>query len=309
LKKIYLQDSPIDINAYPFPRRKYLPESTIARPGLVSVRKKKGYEKLLSTTVIFSRGCYGKCAFCYMPLLDKYNLSVRFRYRLPELIEEEIEYLKREYNIKAISLLDEIGIPPNSKKAIPYLEAIGRTGVVWKGQCRVDGITPEIAKLSHDVGCVIMCLGIESVCQKSLDIINKKINIEQTKKAIYLLKKSDIEVRLYMILGLPGESDDIVEQTWTFIKETNPDLVYLCLLTVRPGTDMYDNPQKYGFKYVNTDWSKTMHLFGRYEDEKPTLTFEYAEHTPWGRSICKEKIVANYLELQRRLKECGLASR
>lgn len=305
LKKIYLQDSPIDINAYPFPRRKYLPESTIARPGLVSLRRKKGYEKLLSTTVIFSRGCYSKCAFCYMPQLEKYNLGVRFRYRLPELIEEEIEYLKREYSIKAISLLDEIGIPPNSKKAIPYLEAIGRTDIVWKGQCRSDNTNPETVKLAKDAGCVIMCLGIESVCQRSLDIINKKISMEQTKKAIYLLKKNDIEVRLYMILGLPAEPDDIVEKTWSFIKETDPDLVYLCLLTVRPGTDMYDNPQKYGFKYVNTDWDNTMHLFSRYKDEMPTLTFEYCEHTPWGRGHSSDEIIKNYLELQRRIRENG----
>lgn len=179
------------------------------------------------------------------------------------------------------------------------------TGIVWKGQCRVDGINPETAKLAKDAGCVIICLGIESVCQKSLDIINKKISIEQTKKAIYLLKNNDIEVRLYMILGLPGEPDDIVEQTWTFIKETVPDLIYLCLLTVRPGTDMYDNPGKYGFKCVNNEWDKTMHLFSRYKDELPTLTFEYCEHTPWGRAPSKEEIINNYLELQRRIRENG----
>jgi len=305
LKKKYLQNSPIDINVYPFPKRKYLPESTIARPGLVSLRKKRGYEKLLSTTVIFSRGCYSKCAFCHMSQLEKFNLGHRFRYRLPKLIEEEIEYLKKEYNIKAISLLDEIGIPPNSKKATPYLEAIGRTGIVWKGQCRVEGITPDIAGLAKESGCVIMCLGVESVSQKSLDIINKKINLEQTKKAIELLKKNDIEVRLYMILGLPGEPDDIVEQTWSFIKETDPDLIYLCLLTLRPGTDMYDNPQKYGFKYINTDWDKTMHLFSRYKDELPTLTFEYCENTPWGRGHSRDEIIKNYLELQRRIIESG----
>lgn len=75
LKGIYYQEAPVDINRYPYPLRKYLPEAIIVRPGLISVKKKKGYENLLSTTVIFSRGCDHRCAFCYMPQLEKYNLN------------------------------------------------------------------------------------------------------------------------------------------------------------------------------------------------------------------------------------------
>ena len=44
-----------------------------------------------------------------MPQSKQYSPGIR--YRLPELIEEEIEYLKREYGVEGISLLDEMGIP------------------------------------------------------------------------------------------------------------------------------------------------------------------------------------------------------
>lgn len=305
IKKIYEQKTVIDINRYHFPLRKYLPESAVARKGLLAMKTKKENGELPSTTVIFSRGCPYGCFFCAMPQIKEYAPGIR--YRNPELITEEIEYLKKNYGIKAISMLDEIAIPPSIKKAIPHLEAIGKTGIVWKAQCRVDGITPEIAKLTKEAGCAVMCFGIESVSQKSLDIINKKINIQKTKESIKLMKENGIECRVYMIVGLPGEPDDIVEQTWSFIKETGPDLVYLCLLSVRPGTVMYDNPEKFGIKRLNADWSKTMHLFGRYGNETPALTFEYAEQTPWGKSLSSEQIIRNYMELQARLKEHGLA--
>ena len=305
LKKIYYQETPIDINIYPYPKRKWLPNSTVSHPGLISLKNKKGYENLLSTTVIFSRGCSHKCAFCYMPEVEKYRPGPRLRFRKPELIEEEIEYLKKDYNIKAISLLDEIGFPPNQRKAIPHIEAIGKTGIIWKTQGRAESVTGEIAKLLHDAGCVIMCLGAESVSQHSLDIIDKKICVEQTKNAVKLLKKNDIEVRLYMILGLPAEPEYIVEQTWSFIKETDPDMVYLSILTLRPGTEMYSNPQKYGFRWVNTDWNKTMHLFSRYKDEIPNLTFEYEKY----KGFTNEQIINNYLELQKRIIENGYGPR
>jgi radical SAM superfamily enzyme YgiQ (UPF0313 family) len=302
-KSVYCQTKPVDINAYPYPKRKWLPEGTVARKGLLNLRRQKGYEQLMSTTVIFSRGCPFSCAFCAMPQIKGMNPGVR--YRAPHHIEAEIEYLKRVYHMEAISLLDEIGLPPQRQAAIAHLEAIGRTGIIWRAQCRVDGITPEIAELLKASGCVTMCLGVESVSQKSLDLINKKIQIDRARQSIQLLKKNGIECRVYMILGLPGEPEDIVEKTWDFVKETDPELVYLSLLTLRPGTEMYNNHKKYGIRSVSSDWNKTMHLHGRYEFERPTLTFEYKDAPAWGNPLDNETIVNNYLELQSRIKENG----
>jgi radical SAM superfamily enzyme YgiQ (UPF0313 family) len=305
LKNIYIENELIDINLYPYPKRHFLPQSTIARKGLLTLKNKKGFDQLMSTTVIFSRGCPYQCYFCAMPMIKKHAPGLR--YRKPKLIAQEIEYLKKNYAIQGISLLDEIGIPPNAKEAKAHLEAIGRTGIVWKAQCRADGITAPLAKLAKKAGCITMCLGAESVWQKSLDLINKRINIERTRESIKILKDQGIECRLYMIIGLPGEPADIVERTWSFIKETSPDLVYLSLLTIRPGTVIAENYRKFGIKSITTDWSKTMHMHGRYSNEVPTLTFEYEPNASWGKSFTGSQIVANYLELQARLKKHGLA--
>jgi radical SAM superfamily enzyme YgiQ (UPF0313 family) len=308
LKQIYKQESMVDINLYPCPSRKYLPSVSIIKKGLICLKNNKDYDQLLGTTAIFSRGCPYRCHFCHMPRTKKYGLGIRFR--RPEQIEGEIEYLKHEYKIKVLNLFDEICLPLNREKAITHLEAIGRTGIVWKAQCRVDSITPELAKLMREAGCVVLGVGVESSSQRSLDLINKRISVEQARNSIKFLKKSGIEVRLYMIMGLPGEREDIVEKNWSYIKETDPDLVYLSLLSVRPGTEMFDHPEKFGMKWVNKDnWGKTRHLFSRYEDELPTLTFEYHERTPWGKGLSNDQIIKNYLELQNRLKENGLCTR
>jgi len=304
LKQKYITTKVEDINQYPYPLRKYLPESTISRTGLMTLKHTPGYDRILSTTVIFSRGCPYKCSFCAMPLSRQYSPGIRFRD--PVHIEAEIEYLKREYAIEGISLLDEICFPLTSKKAIPHLEAIGRTGIVWRGQCRVDGIKPELVQLAKDSGCVTMCMGVESVSQRSLDLINKNIQFEEARESIALLKQAGIETRIYMIIGLPGEPENIVERTWSFIRETDPNSVYLSLFTVRPGTEVYDQPKRFGIKEVKTSWENTMHMHGRYEEEIPSLTFEYDENTPWGKGQSSEKIVKNYLELQSLIKDGGL---
>ncbi|KKQ56616.1 MAG: Radical SAM domain-containing protein [Parcubacteria group bacterium GW2011_GWA2_38_13] len=303
LKKIYEQKVPVDINKFPFPRKHYLPKSAIARKGLMTLKNKTGYDQILGTTVIFSRGCPFACSFCAMPQMRQYAPGQR--YRKPELIEEEIEYLKKYYNIRGLNVLDEIAIPYNITAAREHLKAIQRTNIKWRGQCRVDSLTPEMAQLLKDSGCIAMGLGVESASQVSLDYINKKITIEQAKNAIRLLKKYDIEARIYMIIGLPGEPENIFDISWEFIQETDPDWVYLSIFTMRPGTEVFNNPKKFGIKEIKTDWDKTMHMYGRYTKEIPTLSFEYEENAPWGKGLSSENIIKNYMTLQEKLKANG----
>lgn len=305
LRAFYKQTSSINLDLYPFSRRKYLPKSSTVKEGLMTLKSRKGYEELLGTTTIFSRGCPYNCAFCAMPNLKQFDKGTR--YNSPKRIRDEIEYLKKEYGIQGINMLDEIGIPFGKNKAASYLEAIASTGIVWRAQTRVDGINPEIARMAREAGCVALGLGIESVSQTALDMINKRIKVEDARMALKVLKESGIETRAYMILGLPGEPKDIVQQTWNFIEETQPDVVYLSFFTVRPGTEVYNNPKKFGIKRVDTDWDKTRHLFGRYENETPTLTFEYEDETPWGKGFTKEELTNNYVEIQTKLRERNMS--
>ena len=304
LQTVYKQESKIDINDYPIPKRHFMPKSTIAREGMMTLKAKPEYSKLLGTTTLFSRGCPYSCAFCAMPKRKEFGKGIRFRD--PKLISEEIKYLQKNYGIEGINLLDEMCIPLNKSKAASHLEAIASTGILWRGQTRVDALTPELVNEMKRSGCIALGMGVESASQTALDMINKRIKVGDSKKAIRLLKENGIETRVYMILGLPGEPQDIGKMTWDFIKETEPDLVYLSIFTVRPGTEVFNNPKKFGIKSVNTSWDKTMHLFGRYEDETPTLTFEYETRTPWGKGLSQQKLIDTFLEIQNKLRDRGM---
>ena len=306
LKPIYRQETPLDINRFPYPRRKYLPAASVARKGLMTMKTRPGCDQLLSTTVIFSRGCPYRCSFCAIPAVKKASPGIR--YRRPALIEEEINYLIREYGMEGISLLDEIAIPLKREAAIAHLEAIGRTGIRWRGQTRVDALTGEIARLARDSGCLTLSLGVESPSQQVLDIVNKRIDVEESKKTIRLLKENGIECRVFIVSGLPGEPEDIVERTMDFLDETQPDMVMMSLFTVRPGTEVYDHPERFGIKTVDSNWENMMNLQNRYGKEKIRLTFEYAEETPWGKGFSQERIIGNFLELQARIRDRGLGS-
>jgi radical SAM superfamily enzyme YgiQ (UPF0313 family) len=306
MKEVYRDsEGAVRINQYPHPSRKFLPKSSTARRKMMTLASRPGFDKLVSTNVIFSRGCPYNCHFC--ALLTAREGTPGIRFRSPKLIEAEIEYLKRDYGIEGIALVDEISLPLKRSAAIAELEAIGRTDILWRGQCRVDGISPELALLAKQSGCLALGMGVESVWQLSLDIINKRTSVQRAKETIALLKSNGIEVRIYLIMGLPGEPQNIVDLTWDFIKETQPDLIYLSLFTVRPGTEVFRNPDKFGIRSIETDWENTMHIH-TLDNNTPKLTFEYHKNTLWGKSLTNEQIINNYLEILSRIKEAGLSS-
>jgi anaerobic magnesium-protoporphyrin IX monomethyl ester cyclase len=297
LKPVYEKSDPVDINRYPYPDRKYIP-----LPAVVETRLLGGeYIDLPGTSVLFSRGCPFRCSFC---------ANVNFgptRFRTPELIEAEIEYLKKQYNVRALALKDDNAIPTNRKIAGPFLEAIARTHVKWRGQSRANGISEDMVKLAAESGCTDLGIGIESVWPEALKLINKKIKLEEAKQYIRALRKYGIGARLHLIFGLPGEPEDIVPRTLEFIEESEPSSVLLNLFCPLPGSDIALNPRAYGIKNVSLDWHDYRNLYARFdEEEQPHMWFEYNETTPWGKSMSNERIIANYSELQAVLRERNL---
>jgi len=290
LKPIYQQAGRIDLNAYPYPLRKYLPKSAIVDRGMLTRR----HYDLLGTTVLFSRGCPFDCHFCS----NQYKGATRVR--APELIAEEIEYLKREYGIKSLLLKDDQGIHTNRNVARKMLEAIGRTDILWRGQSRANGVDADIVRLAKETGCVEVAVAIESVSQRALDIMNKEMDLVKAKEYFKILRHEGLDIKLLLILGLPGEPKDIAQQTIDFIEEVQPSNVSLSILCPIPGSAIWNDPKRFGMR-INPEVSfdKYLFAFGRFDsDEKVPRFFEYEKETPFGPGMSMEEIEANHEKVQ-----------
>jgi radical SAM superfamily enzyme YgiQ (UPF0313 family) len=295
LKRIYRQTDPIDINNYPFPQRKYLPKSAIVDVGMLS---RKHYD-LLGTTVLFSRGCPFDCHFCS----NQYKGATRVR--SPEWISKEIDYLKSEYQSQALLLKDDQGLHTNRKVARGMLEAIGRMDVMWRGQSRANGVHPDTVRLAKETGCVEIAVAIESVSQRALDIMNKKIDLVKAKEYLRILRQNELDIKLLLILGLPGEPKDIAQRTIDFIEETQASNVSLSILCPIPGSEIWNNPKRFGMR-INPEvtFDKYLFAFGRFDsDEKTPYFFEYEKITPFGDGMSMDEIVANHETVQTYLRE------
>lgn len=292
-KKLYQMDwKDVSYSDYPIARRSFLPKTAIVNSSLF-----EQHGDIKGTSAQFSRGCNFRCAYC------AYNIPNFIQMRKPETIEEEINYLKDEYKVKGINLRDEICIPLNQKIAVPYIEAISRTNVLWRGQTKI-GAKKEILELAYKSGCVELAVGVESVSQRVLDIVHKGQKLDQAKKFFKICHDLGIKTKMCLILGLPGEPQDIVRRTYDFIEETKPDYVAVSGLDPIPGSDMFNHPEKYGIKKIDKDWDKHFHLVFRFSDEEEFgLPFEYEEKSQWGKTFTRKEIIENIKEIQHYLQE------
>jgi len=290
LEKKYFQDyktQPFSNTFYP--DRSFLPKEKVVNKKLFSQ-----YGDINGTLTYFSRGCIFKCAYC------TYNVPRLLQVKNPKLIIEEINYLKKNYDIKGILVKDEIAISPNKKIAKETMSAIEKTDVVWRGQT-ISIATLDQLKMAKDAGCLELAVGVETVDNNVMKIIDKTWQNEKIiRNFIENSKKVGIKVKICLILGLPGEPYNIAQKTIDFLKESEPDYASVSGFLPVPGSPIQKNFQSFGIKKIDTDWNKYGHLLNRFsEDEDVGLPFEYEKETQWGKSFTKQEISQNIVEVQK----------
>ena len=87
--------------------------------------------------------------------------------------------------------------------------------IEWRCITRADIIEQMSLQLLSEAkiaGCTKICMGLESGSQSVLDLMNKQLTLEQSKKAIEQCKKAKIKVKAYFIIGYPGETKEDVNK-------------------------------------------------------------------------------------------------
>lgn len=272
-----------------YPDRNLLPYKSIFSKEMF-----KQYGDFTATMVYFSRGCFYKCSYCV------YNVPNKLQSKSPKLITDEVEYLKKEFNVQAILLKDEIALNPNKKIFLPQMEALGKTNIIWRGQTTSVGTYDQL-KIAKDTGCLELSVGIETVDDNVMKYINKTWQSEKIiANFIENIKKVGIKIKICLIFGLPGEPKNIVEKTLKFIEKYRPDYISLSGFCPMPGSPIYENPKKFGIEHIDKDWDKHAHLLYRFSDtEHVGLPFRYKKDTEWGNSFTRDQIIENIKEVQK----------
>lgn len=187
--------------------------------------------------IITSRGCPSACRFCSSP--GFWNRRVRFR--SPENIVDEILYIRERYGLMYFSLRDDTFTADRSRTiAFCRLLIERKAHILWNCQSRVNALDEELLAWMKRAGCECVQLGVESGSQRILSMLGKSITPVQVEQAATLIRKLGINLSVYLISDVPGETEDDIRQTLQLIRRIRPDDGYVSPLAYYPGTQLFE---------------------------------------------------------------------
>jgi radical SAM superfamily enzyme YgiQ (UPF0313 family) len=222
------------------------------------------------STIIMSRGCTFNCSFCASSTIWKRTV----RCRDPKEVVREMDYMHDKYDIKLFYFVDDTFAINKSKIVDLCQELSSKKYYRWHCLNRVDCCSDEIISLMKKSGCVGMVFGFESGSNEILEKVNKKVTVSQMYEAIKIVKKHDLKIRGQLIVGLPGETEQTVEETANFIRNAREvDAFGIHLFQPFPGCDVWNNPLKYNYEIdYDTDFSD-YHTIGKPDEELTSNKF------------------------------------
>lgn len=239
----------LDLDKLPFPARHLLNlEKYFGLKMSHGARKKKKF-----SPIITSRGCPAKCTFCSAHKV----WGRKFRQRSPENVIAEMKHIKERYGIEEIMFEDD-NVTLNVKRAEKLFDLMieEKLDFVWDtpNGVAVWALNEKLIDKMKKSGCYKLNLALESGSQYVLDnIIKKPLNLNKSKSLRRYAKKIGLDVGLYLIMGLPGETESQIMETFDLAKELEIYNPFISIATPYPGTELYDVCVKK--EYLKDDFS------------------------------------------------------
>jgi radical SAM superfamily enzyme YgiQ (UPF0313 family) len=125
--------------------------------------------------------------------------------------------------------------------------------ILWTAETRIDTLNEFLIKKMKEAGCRRLIFGLESGTQEALNTIGKKISFKKSRYIIKLLKDNNMEsIGLFMI-GLPGENERMIKQTFEYSRDIDIDFAKYAMTVPFPGSELYEVLKREG-RIRNDNW-------------------------------------------------------
>lgn len=188
-----------------------------------------------------ARSCpYKRCAFCTHHGGLKY-----VGFDLAEV--EKAVVLNRMSKVFIID--DDIPL----KRLLALGEIMKKHGVEWWCQLRPLSMLKDHLAYLYTCGLRCVAWGVESGCQRVLDLIEKGTKTQDVCAVLSEAKREGIVNMVYVMFGFPGESENEAEETVTFLESLREsiDLVSTSVFGLQHGSRVLADPSLFGVDEVS----------------------------------------------------------
>lgn len=190
--------------------------------------------------IMASRGCPFDCQFCSNPIWGR-----KVRFHSPEYILEEIEWLRKTFNVHEIFFQDDT-FNLNKKWLENICDGIIVKGLnencIFKAPFRANAnlISTDILQLLKQAGFWMIFYGVESGDPAVLKSINKNISLDELRRAVYLTKRANIRTYASFMVGNLNDTPSSVKNSIKFAKQLDLDYFGFAVTMPYPGSRLYE---------------------------------------------------------------------
>lgn len=257
-----------DLDIFPFADRELFDYEEI-------LRRNHGWVDMMA-----GRGCPYQCAYCAVPALqDTYKGVGKYvRYRSVQNVLDEIDSLVNHYNVRTLNFQDDVFTLKHAWTR-EFTQEYGRRfkHIPYWINTRVERVNYEdiVVELARS-GCRGIRVGLESGDENlRRDVLKRKMTNEFIKETFDLFKKHGMETYTCNMLGLPGETAEMIEETIEFNRQLEPTQFQFSVFFPYPMTELHDISIERGLY----DGTTVTSYFGKHTTlRQPQLSQEQVDH-------------------------------
>lgn len=194
-----------------------------------------------------SRGCPFSCSYC-LSSIDKtvryYSLD-RVKKDLKRFLDSPIKLLKfvdRTFNLKKERYME----------IWQFLLENYREGITFHFEINANIFDDETLDFLEKVpkGYFQFEIGVQSINPETMVAIKRNNILDKLAHNVRRISRN-IHLHLDLIAGLPYETYDIFKDSFNYVYNLKPEMIQLGFLKLLKGTQMYDEVEKYNYKYYS----------------------------------------------------------
>jgi anaerobic magnesium-protoporphyrin IX monomethyl ester cyclase len=191
-----------------------------------------------------TRGCYhGKCTFCDV------SRNTRSAYRPvgKDQLCKNIRSLRQKYGARRFFFCDD-ALAPSYMLEVSRLIREQLHDVTWGAEARFEKeLTSDFLSVLKNGGCRKLVFGLESACQRVLDLMCKKNTVENDLQVLHACAANGIAVNTQTFIGFPTETREEALKTVDFLI-ANEQLISsfgFGVFDLFQNTAVYNDPERY----------------------------------------------------------------